>query len=74
MVVSNVHDTMTLWRIWYALYNTVIAQSDGISNEDRNAYIWCPQSVTRKNSRGTEQLEEITHELPEIDPFDLPQE
>ena len=45
-----------------------------IFNEDRNAYIWCPQSVKRKNSSRTEHLEEIAQEIPEIDLFDLPQE
>jgi hypothetical protein len=39
-----------------------------IFDEDRNAYISCPQSL--KNSSKTDQLEEIT----EIDLFDLPQE
>jgi len=35
-----------------------------------NAYISCPQSLKRKNSSETDQLEDIT----EIDLFDLPQE
>jgi len=41
-----------------------------IFDEDRNAYISCPQSLKCKNSSETDQLDEIT----EIDLFDLPQE
>jgi hypothetical protein len=70
MMVGYVHDSTTLWRIWDPEHNTVKAQSDVIFDEDRNAYISCPQSLKRKNSGEIDQLEEIT----EIDLFDLPQE
>jgi len=69
-MVGYVHDSTTLWRIWDPEHNTVKAQSNVIFDEDRNAYISCPQSLKHKNSSETDQLEEIT----EIDLFDLPQE
>jgi hypothetical protein len=68
MMVGYVHDSTTLWRIWDPEHNTVKAQSDVTIDEDRNAYMSCPQSL--KNSSKTDQLEEIT----EIDLFDLLQE
>jgi hypothetical protein len=70
MMVGYVHDSMTLWRIWDPEHNTVKAQWDVMFDQDRNAYISCPQSLKRKNSGEIDQLEEIT----EIDLFDLPQE
>jgi len=72
-MVGYVHDSTTLWRIWDPEHNTVKAQSDVIFDKDRNAYISCPQSLKCKNSNETEQPEEITEEITEIDLFDLPQ-
>jgi len=72
MIVGNVHDSTTVWRILDPEHNTVKAQSDVIFDKDRNVYISCPQSLKRKNSSETEQPE-ITEELTEIDLFDLPQ-
>jgi len=74
MMVGYVHNSTTLWRIWDPEHNTVKAQSDVIFDEDRNAYISCPQSLKRKNSSETKQPEETTEEITEIDLFDLPQE
>ena len=74
MKVGYVHDSTTLWRIWDPEHNTVKAQSDVIFDEDRNAYISFPQSLKRKNWMETEQPEETTEEITEIDLFDLPQE
>jgi len=70
MMVSYVHDSTTLWRIWNLEHTTVKAQSDVIFDEDRNAYILYPQSLKCKNLGKIDQLEEIT----EIDLFDIPQE
>jgi len=74
MMVGYVHDSTTLWRIWDPEHNTVKDQSDVIFDEDRNAYISCPQSLKRKNSSETEQPEETPEEITEIDLFDLPQD
>jgi hypothetical protein len=74
MIVGYVHDSTTLWRIWDPEHNTVKAQSAVIFHEDSNADISYPQSLKHKNSCETEQLEEITEEITEIDLFDLPPE
>jgi hypothetical protein len=65
MMVGYVHDSTTTWRIWDPEFKTTRTQSDVIFDEERNAYISCPQSLKRKHG-----LEETT----EIDIFDLPQE
>jgi hypothetical protein len=70
MMVGYVHDSTTLWRIWDPEHNTVKAQSDVIFDQDRNAYISCPQSLKRKNLGEMDQLDEIS----DIDLFDQPQE
>jgi len=72
-MVGYVHNSTTLWRIWDPENNTVKAQSDVIFDEDRKVHISCPQSLKRKNSSTTDQPEECTEEISEIDLFDLPQ-
>ena len=73
MLVEYVHDTIRLWRIWDPEHNIVNDQSDAIFDDDRNAYLSCPQSLKRKNSSETE-LPDVTEEITEIDLFDLLQE
>jgi hypothetical protein len=66
MMVGYVHDSTTTWRIWDPEFKTIRTQSDVIFDEERNAYVSCPQSLKRKHG---------THaETTEIDIFDLPQE
>ena len=69
-MVSYVHDSTSLWRIWDPKHNTVKAQSDVTFQEERNAYISCPQSLTPKPGVQDDEPEETT----EIDIFGLPQE
>jgi len=70
MMVGYVHDSTTLWRIWDPEHNTVKAQSDVIFDEERNAYISCPQSLLCKKGVHDNDLEETT----EIDIFGLLEE
>jgi hypothetical protein len=52
----------------------VMAQSDVIFDEDKNAHISYLRPLTRNNSNETEQPAEITELITEIDLFNLPQE
>ena len=70
MMVGYVHDSTTLWRIWDPEHNTVKAQSDVIFDEERNAYLSCPQSLKQKQGVHDDEPKETT----EIDIFGLPQE
>jgi hypothetical protein len=70
MMVGYVHDSTTLWRIWDLEHKTVKAQSDVIFDEERNAYISCPQSLKRKQGVHDDEPKVTT----EIDIFGLPQE
>jgi len=74
MMVGYIYDSTTLWRIWDPEHKTVKVQSDVIFDEEKNAYISCPQSLTLKNSSETKQPEEITEEITEINLFDLLQD
>jgi hypothetical protein len=40
-MVSNAHDSKTLWRIWDPEFQRVKAQSEVIFDEERNAHMWC---------------------------------
>jgi hypothetical protein len=52
----------------------VMAQSNVIFDEDKNAHISCLRPITRNNSNETEQPAEITEVITEINLFDLPPE
>jgi hypothetical protein len=60
MMVSYLHDSTTLWRIWDQEHNTVKAQSDVIFDMENNTYISCPQSLKRKQGVHDDQPEENT--------------
>jgi hypothetical protein len=45
MMVGYVHDNTTTWRIWDPQFKTMRTQSDVIFDEERNAYVSCPQSL-----------------------------
>jgi len=72
-MVEYVHDSTTLWRIWDPEHNIGKDQSEVIFDEDRNAYLSCPQSLKRNNSSETEQPD-IAEEITKINLFNLPQE